>query len=91
MMPMRMRRKSRALEKVENRCRSATAKDIVPPCITFLRLIAAGNQTVPPSPMQALSLPEISRFAARFVECCAALVKLCRPPRNVLAMQRGAL
>jgi hypothetical protein len=31
MMPMRMRRKSRVLEKVETICRSATAKDILPP------------------------------------------------------------
>jgi hypothetical protein len=30
MMPMRMRRKSRLLEKVEINCRTATAENIVP-------------------------------------------------------------
>jgi hypothetical protein len=85
MMPMRMCRKPWHLEKVEIRCRSATAQHIMPAKARESDHACAipwpptadrcGSTAVPvrcaaASPRNA-ALPEISHFAAKFYECCA--------------------
>jgi hypothetical protein len=61
MLPMRRRRKSRQMEKVENLCRTATAQQIFP-----TRRYTSDQANAIPGGGTAGPFPEISHFAAEF-------------------------
>jgi hypothetical protein len=93
MMPMPMPRKAPGVEKVEIRCRNATAQKILP--VRFgpppRNASAPGLRTVPDP------LPDMSHSAVEFYECCAnpnhprlPFPKIRLDRAKLLAMQRYA-
>ncbi|MDP3075722.1 hypothetical protein [Bradyrhizobium sp.] len=90
MMPLRLCRKARALEKVENLYCTATAQKS---CQHALTIEANPSANLP---ALAFPLPDMSHFAAKFCEYCAPRTGLSFPkvgpqPGKLLAMQRAAL